>query len=134
LDYVAVVQLPDGDAPSGTNAIAGVSANGTVSYSQANAINLTFFDPTDTTKKGVVKYVSVTADKLGVPSQTMTMQAFDVNGRLLGSVDVQDQGGQTLFLTAEQPVIHRVRILGSTSESGGIAIDDVKFKPVVRAQ
>ena len=53
---------------------------------------------------------------------TATMQAFDVNGLLLGSVTVPDTAGPTLSLSVAG--IHSLRI---TETSGTIAFDDLSF-------
>ncbi|MES1227723.1 MAG: hypothetical protein ABUL72_03575, partial [Armatimonadota bacterium] len=74
--YVAVVNLAlRNNAPTAPNGISASTMAGTVEYNQSNPIQLTFTDPSNPTKKGVTRFVSVAADLDGKVSMNTTLQA-----------------------------------------------------------
>ena len=124
--YVAVVNLGNGHATSGSNGIGGVTAAGGLNYSASAPITVSFFDPTNTTFKAATNFVSVRGDLIPA-SGTITLNAFDVLGNLIGTTTQPDGGGTTLSLSVAG--IQSVQFFGS---SGSAAFDDFTFNPVVR--
>lgn len=90
-DYVAVLNLGSGHATSGTNGIGGVNSNGQLSY--GSPVRVSFFLPSDPSMPAVTDFVSIRGDLRPAPG-TITLQAFDINGNLLGSVTQQDTGAR----------------------------------------
>lgn len=124
-DYVAVVPLGTGHATSGVNGIGGVSSAGQLSY--LSPIRVTFFLPSDPSVLAVTNFVSIRGDLHPIPG-SITMQAFDINGNLLGTVTRQDAGGTTLSLAIAG--IHSIRL---TQQTGTVAFDDLTFNTPVAA-
>jgi hypothetical protein len=124
--YVAVVDLGPGHATSGVNGIGGSTATGILTYDRMNPIVASFFDPNNPSSRAVTNFVSVRGDLIGT-GQSITLKAFDVNGRLIASATGDDTGGATLAVTS--PGIHSVQFLG-TQDFGGVALDDFTFNPV----
>lgn len=124
-DFVAVVALGSGHATSGTNGIGGVSSSGLLSY--LSPIRVTFFLPSDPSVHAVTDFVSIRGDLRPI-SGTITLQAFDINGNLIGSATQQDTGGTTLSLSVAG--IHSIRL---THQSGTVAFDDLSFNTPVAA-
>jgi hypothetical protein len=81
--HVAVVQLGQGHAASGTNGIGGVNAAGALNY--GTPIQANFVMPSDPAIPAVVDFVSVACDRASIPG-TVTMEAFDPLGAPLGSI------------------------------------------------
>src|SRR5262249_29871651 len=83
-------------------------------------------DPSDPSVPAVTDFASIRGDVNG-SSNTLTMQAFDINGNLLGSDTQPDVGGETVQLSI--PGIHSVHIVMSTpnGQGGGIGLDDLSF-------
>ena len=124
-DYVAVVPLGTGHATSGVNGIGGVSSAGQLSY--LSPIRVTFFLPSDPSVLAVTDFVSIRGDLRPIPG-SITMQAFDINGDLLGTVTQPDTGGTTLSLAIAG--IHSIRL---TQQTGTVAFDDLTFNTPVAA-
>lgn len=129
-DYVAVINLGLGHATSGTNGIGGVLANGVLDYSQSAPITFDFFDPAHPSVQATTDFFSVRGDLAGAGNPAR-IDAFDLNGRLIGSNSQIDVGGQTYSLSL--PGIHSVRYSGVQLINGGagIALDDVRFNRVI---
>jgi hypothetical protein len=121
--YVAVVRLGSGHATSGVNGIGGVNASGVIKYNQP--VNITFSMPGSPSTPAVTDFVSIRGDNFWVANATATMQGFDVNGVLIGSVTAAENFGLTLSLSA--PNIHSVRLTQMRSD---IAYDDLQFSPL----
>jgi len=130
LSFAAVVNLGAGVATSGTNGIAGTDGNLTLSYDPNHPVVATFYNPANPYYEAVTNYVSVRADTNG-HGANVTLEAFDINGTMIGSNTVADAGGETLSVTV--PGIHSVEFLGSDS-GDGVAIDDFTFNPVTPVQ
>jgi hypothetical protein len=131
--YVAVIALKAGDAPSFTNGISESTPDGFVSYSAANRISLTFWNPNNPTVAGGTKSISVQTDNDGNPAHTVTMTAYDKSGTRVGQASTADLGGRKLTVTSTSANIHRV-VLGGTFENvDGVSFDNVTFAPVVAA-
>jgi hypothetical protein len=131
-DYVAVVPLGLGHATSGTNGISMAATDNTVTYDAPDYTVIQFVVPSDPSVEGVTDFVSIRGDHAG-SSNTLTMQAFDINGNLLGTDSQPDVGGETVSLSL--PGIHSVHILTTAQgNSGGIGLDDLSFDTPVTAE
>ena len=124
-DFVAVVGLGSGHATSGLNGIGGVNSAGQLSY--FIPIRVTFFLPSDPSIQAVTDFVSIRGDMFPLMG-TLTLQAFDLNGNLLGSVTEPDSIGTTLSLSVAG--IHSIRL---SQSSGTVAFDDLSFNPLAAA-
>lgn len=129
--YVAVVSLPDNTASSSPNSIAGTTPDGNVSYDPINAIEMTFSDPKDASVRAGTKMFSVTTDRDGRASQTVTVTAYDKDGKLVARKSASDTGNVTITVKNSVPNIYRVVLGGDYNPNDGVAFDDVTFKPVV---
>jgi hypothetical protein len=125
--YVAVVNLGPGHATSGVNGIGGSTPTGLLTYDRMNPITASFFDPNNPSLPAVTNFVSPRGDLIGT-GQSITLNAFDVNGSLIASDTAADNGGATLIVAT--PGIHSVQFLG-TQDYGGVALDDFTFNPVM---
>jgi hypothetical protein len=125
--YVAVVALPEGAAPSGTNAIGGATPDGILTYDRAWPVVFTFVDPENPTLPATTDFVSVRGDLWGDSGMDVILNAYDIDGHLVDSNQQYDSGGETLTVTG--PAIHRVEFLGSY-DTRGVALDDLTFSPV----
>ncbi len=122
--YVALVRLGVGHAASGINGIGGVNAVNALQYSAPTVV--TFSVPGSPSTPAVTDFVSIRADRFP-GSGSMTMQAFDPGGTLIGSVTDADTGG---ILSLSIPNIHSIRV---TQTQSNIAFDDLRFNPVLPA-
>ena len=130
-NYVAVVPLGLGHATSGTNGISMAAPDNTVTYDAPYYTLIEFVDPSDPSVAGVTNFASIRGDHAG-SSNTLTMEAFDINGNLLGTDSKPDVGGETVSLSV--PGIHTVYILTTAQgDSGGIGLDDLSFNSPVPA-
>jgi hypothetical protein len=90
---------------------------------------ISFWDPSNPTTKATTDFVSVRGDLWGSNAFSVTLQAFDVNGLLIGSDTEWDQSGPTLSIGV--PGIHYVRFLGTPYSThpnrDGVALDDLRF-------
>jgi hypothetical protein len=118
--YVALVNLGVGHATSGVSGIGGVNAADALRYN--SPVIITFTLPGEAGTPAVTDFVSIRGDNFPVAGGSATMEAFDVNGVLLGSVTVADEAGLTLSLSI--PNIHSVRLTQTRSD---IAYDDLRF-------
>jgi hypothetical protein len=78
----------------------------------------------------VTDFVSVRGDLQG-EGQSITLNAFDVEGNLMASFTTTNVGGA--ILTVSTPGIHSVQFLGThlgTHDEGGVALDDLTFNRV----
>ena len=80
--YIAVVNLGQGHAPSGTTGIGGMSTATILDYH--TPIIAEFFLPGDPTTPALTDFVSITADELG-DGRTIGLEGFDANGQLLAT-------------------------------------------------
>lgn len=119
VDYIAVVNLGVGHATSGANGVGGVNVSNVLSY--ASPIIVTFTVPGDPSTPAVTDFVSIRGD-LAPGAGTATMEAFGLNGILLGSVTRPDIAGGALSLSI--PGIHSIRV---TETQANIAFDDLSF-------
>jgi hypothetical protein len=118
-DYVALIQLGVGHAPSGSNGIGGIDTNNDIRYSVPTIIS--FFDPTSPNLPAVTDFVSIRAD-LFDDDNPLTLQAFGVNGNLLATDSALDVGGPVL--SVQVPGIHSIRLIDVGSS---VAWDDLTF-------
>jgi hypothetical protein len=124
--HVALVNLGVGHATSGSLGIGGVNASNQLIYSQP--VVVTFTVPGSPATPAVTNFVSIRADNAG-GGGTMTLQAFDITGVLIGTASVIDIGGPTVSLSL--PNIHSIRV---TQSQSNIAYDDLRFNPLSPAQ
>jgi hypothetical protein len=117
--FVAVVNHGS-NTPSGKNILGGSTLDGRLTYQNAFPVAAAFFDPTGTVKY-VVSAVSVRGDLQPIPG-TKTLEAYDVNGTLLGSDTQLDSNPAPLAVSAAG--IHRIRMF---SQSATIGFDDLRF-------
>jgi hypothetical protein len=122
-DYVALIHLGLGHGTSGLRGIGSVNVANQKAYSLPMLIS--FFDPTETSTMAVTDFVSIRGDN-SEGFGTLTMQAYNPQGVLLGTVSAIDSGGTTLSLTI--PNIHRIRL---TETISNVAWDDLTFNPLV---
>jgi hypothetical protein len=124
--YVAVVNIGAGTS-SPVNAIGGVGGTGALSYN--TPVLVEFFLPASPSTPAVTHFVSIRNDTIPLASGTMTLQAFDASGALLGTDTQTDNRSLTLSVT--NAGIHSIRI---SETSGTIAFDDLRFgEPLVAA-
>lgn len=117
--FVAVV-VHGANTPSGVNILGGSTPDGRLTYQNAFPVEAAFFDPTGSVKY-VVNAVSVRGDLQPIPG-TKTLEAYDVNGNLLGSDTQLDSNPAPLAVSAAG--IHRIRMF---SQSATIGFDDLRF-------
>jgi hypothetical protein len=131
--YVAVVELGPNHATSGVNGIAGSTPDGRLWYEPIYPVAARFFYPADPSQLAVTDFVSLRGDLEGDSGGSVTLNAYDVAGNLIGSITVPDSGGQLLAIST--PGIHRVEFLG-TNNNYGVSVDDFTFNavtPIVNA-
>jgi len=127
--FVAVVDLGVGHATSGTNGIGGSTPTGVLTYDRNFPIVVTFFEPSNPSSPAVTDFVSVRGDLHG-EGQSITLNAFDVDGNLIVSFTTTNVDGVTLSVSA--PGIHSVQFIG-TEDEHGVALDDLTFNSVTPA-
>jgi hypothetical protein len=98
-----------------------------LTYDRHFPIVMSFFDPSNPSMPAVTNFVSVRGDLLG-SGQSITLNAFDVDGNSIASFTTTDNGGTTLSVSA--PGIHAVQFLGTQDVVGGVALDDLTFNRV----
>jgi hypothetical protein len=121
--YVAVSRLGPGHAVSGINAIAGVDANGILTYDHVHPIVVRFFNPSNPNEPATTDFVSVRVDLWG-SGIAVDLKAFTRDGKLIDSCTVVERGGETLKVSGAG--IHYVEFHGGQ----GVALDDFTFNPV----
>lgn len=126
-NYVAVVALGTNHATSGVNGIGATDGNGFLTYYKPHSIVAEFFDPQNPSVMGVTDFVSLRGDLWG-NGLTITLNAFDVSGKLIDTFSTLDTGGEVLRVSA--PGIHSVEFLGTDSGNGGVGVDDFTFNTV----
>lgn len=126
--YVAVVDhgFPT-LTPTPPNIIGGTTAAGTLDYSAV--ITVSFFDPANTASQATTDHVKVLGDLFGLGSGTVTLNAFDRFGNLLGSVTDTDNKplGQGPVLEFDMAGIQSVSFSGT---SGTVGFDNFEFDTV----
>ena len=117
--FVAVVNH-GANTPSGTNILGGSTLGGQLTYQSTFPVQAAFFDPTGTVQY-VVSTVSIRGDLQPIPGNK-TLEAYDVNGNLLGSDTQPDSNPAPLAVSAAG--IHRIRMF---SQSATVGFDDLRF-------
>jgi hypothetical protein len=125
--YVAVVHCEPDCAPSGTIMIGGSTPGGILTYERAWPVVFTFVDPLNPESPAITDFVSVRGDMWADSGMQLELNAYDVNGALVGSDSAFDSPGVALTVAAAG--IHRVEFLGS-HDWCGVALDDLTFHPV----
>ncbi|MBY0111654.1 MAG: hypothetical protein K2Y21_02445 [Phycisphaerales bacterium] len=123
--FASVVDLGVGHAVSGSVGLAGSSADGNVSYGSSDPIEISFWNPANTSQRFQTDSVSLRGDLWG-SGQTISLKAFDRFGNFLAEVSAVDSGGTLLSISAVG--IHSVIFSGVADPvSGGVGIDDLSF-------
>ncbi len=127
-DYVPVVGPSDAVSPP--NQIWLATTDNTLVLSLPYYAVINFVDPSNPSVDAVTDFVSIRGDVDG-SSNTLTMEAFDVNGDLIGTDTQPDTGGETVSVST--PGIQSVHIIMSTPQGqvGGIGLDNLMFDPPV---
>jgi hypothetical protein len=125
--FVAVTENGVGHAPGGKNGIGGSTPDGKLTYDRAHPVVARFFDPKNPSVPAVTDYVSVRGDLWG-SGQTIVLNAYDLDGKRIGSATVVDDGQSTMKI--EMPGIHYVEFLG-TEDDAGVSLDNFTFNPVI---
>jgi hypothetical protein len=121
-----VVALGGSHATSGINGIGGVDQNGMLLYS--GPIRIEFSLPSSPSIPAVTDFVSIRSDLIANGGHPITLEAFNVNGGLLGSMTRLDN--QPWTLSVANPGIHSVRISQAPVVLSA-EFDDFSFNPVV---
>ena len=127
--YVAVVDhgFPT-LTPTPPNLVGGTTADGRLDDSAP--IRIAFFDPANTANQATTDHVKVLGDLFGLGSGTVTLNAYDRFGVLLGSVtDTDDKPlGMGPVLELDFAGIQSVTFSGT---SGTVGFDNFEFDTVV---
>jgi hypothetical protein len=138
-NYVAVVDV-GGSSASEPNGIGGVTSDGLLSY--ADPITFTFVDP-GTTDPATTNDIQIQADDTGIPGQFAKLTAFDINGNVLESDVLDDDGGEVFSIALAG--IHTAMFTFPTTDTGapttgsafgsgtGIELDNLRFGPLAPA-
>ena len=111
------------------NILGGTTADGKIAYS--GPITITFHDPTDPARSAVTDFVKIRGEMAPVDGASAKMEAFGLDGKLLGSVsDFDSSAGLTLSLSL--PGIHSIRLTQQNSGEpfGTIGYDNLEFHRV----
>ncbi len=127
-DYVPVVGPSDAVSPP--NQIWLATTGNTLVLSLPYYAVINFVDPSNPSVDAVTNFVSIRGDVNG-SSNTLTMEAFNVDGDLIGTDTQPDTGGETVSVST--PGIQSVHIIMSTPQGqvGGIGLDNLMFDPPV---
>jgi hypothetical protein len=127
--FVSVLYLGPNHATSGSNGIGGSTPDGKLIYHDGYPIVISFFDVDNPAVKATTDFVSVRGDLAGSNLFSVTLNAFDANGNLIGSDSKMDVGGETLTISV--PGIHYVQFKGTPftmfPDQAGVALDDLSF-------
>lgn len=110
--------------PTPPNVIGGTNASGNLDYSAP--ITAAFFSTANTSTKATTNFVRVLGDRFPLGSGTVTLQAFDLSGNLLGSISAPDVGpqGTGVDLSLSFAGIHSVSFF---SDNQTVAFDNFEF-------
>ena len=118
--YAAVV-CHCGFTHSGQNIIGGTDVSGNLNYSQA--ITAQFFNTADLSQGATTNFAKIWLDFLPLGSGTVTFQAFDTFGVLIGSTSTIDNGAvQSLSLS-----LAGIRSVKFFSDNATVGFDDFEF-------
>lgn len=125
--FAAVVDHypPDPAAtPTPPNVIGGTNASGNLDYTVP--ITAAFFSTANTSVKATTNFVRVLDDQFPLGSGTITLQAYDISGNLLGTATAPDVGafGTGADLSLSLAGIHSVRFF---SDNATVAFDNFEF-------
>lgn len=124
--YIYVLAGGSSQSPDGINVVYGSKPNGDPTFTVP--IRGTFSLPSNPAVSAVSNYVSAYVDKWGSPSYTVTLAAYDVDGKLLATTTKPDVGGE--FLSVSVSGIHYFELSTTTPDSGGAGFDLVTFNDV----
>lgn len=119
-EAVAYIRLGQGHATSGQYGVGSIDAQSRIDYSIP--LMASFFAAENPTLAAVTDAVSIAGDQASC-CETLTIEAYDVNGDFLAATSATAQPGGT-FLEISHPGIHTVRVLEA---SGTVAWDDLAF-------
>ncbi len=117
---------------SAPNVLGGTTADGKMAYS--GPITITFHDPANPEGPAVTDYVRIRGEMAPLDGASAKMEAFGLDGKLLGSVsDFDSSAGLTLSISL--PGIHSIRLTQQNSGEpfGTIGFDNLEFHPVSSA-
>lgn len=131
-NYVAIGEFGTTSSPAG---IGGVTPDGLLSYDEP--VTISFFMP-GTNIPAVTSAVSIAGDAFAVANQSATFTAYDINGIAINSQTRADTSGVNNIWSVSSPTIHSVTFSGGNQgkpygAGTGIALDDLKFEPLVPA-
>jgi hypothetical protein len=115
---VALVELGAGHATSGKYGIGSIDTQSRIDYTVP--LMASFFLPEDPTLAAVTDVVALKADLQVICCETLTLEAFGIDGSLLASTSIEVDANPG-YLEVSHPGIHSVRVL---QESGTVAWDD----------
>lgn len=118
--YAAVV-CHCGFTKSGQNIVGGTNASGLLDYNQP--ITATFFNTSNPLQSATTNFAKIWLDFLPLGSGTVTLQAFDGSGTLLGSTSTIDNGS-VQFLSLNFAAMHSVSFF---SNNATVGFDDLEF-------
>ena len=130
--YAAVVNHGAGNlSASVPNIIGGTTNGGALDYNAP--ITISFFLPSSTSTAAVTSFFKIQGDYIPLGSGSVTAQAFDVSGHLLGSTSDTDNkafglAGPVLMFSLAG--IHSVVISG---DNGTVGFDNLEFGPLTAA-
>lgn len=120
--HVALVNLGQNHATSGSGGIGSVSANDAMAY---GTVTITFSKPGSPETAATTGFVSIRGDSTAIAG-TVTIEAFGIDGVSLGSATANDvAGGLTVSFT--KPGIHKITV---KQTSNTVGYDDLRFWPL----
>ena len=118
--YAAVV-CHCGATHSGQNIIGGTDSFGNLNYTQA--ITATFFNTADLSQGATTNFAKIWLDFIPLGSGTVTFQAFDAFGALIGTTSTVDNGvTQSLSFS-----LAGIRSVSFFSDNATVGFDDFEF-------
>ncbi len=104
----------------------GGAGSGLLSTNINDPITISFFIPTDPTRKAITTMVSLRTDRWGEQRQ-ISLVAYDEKDVTLATLTAVDYNGSLLSITHQG--IHKVSFFGTTC-CGGAGVDDLFFAPL----
>ena len=117
----AAVVCHCGFTQSGQNIVGGTNALGNLDYSQP--VTASFFNTANVTQRATTNFAKIWLDFIPLNSGTVTLQAFDGSGTLLGSTSTPDNGA-VQFLSLNFAAMHSVKFF---SDNRTVGFDDLEF-------
>ena len=127
-ENAVLVELGDGQAPSGINGLGSVDDNGKLDY--GTTIIAQFISLIDG-EQGETDYFSVTTDLLGGSGNTLTLTAYNIDGDYMGSSSYTEGIGGVVVELYDVGFFHTVVIDETYEISGGIALDLIEYGDII---